>query len=133
MKSSTIIIIAILLIFAVVGIFALMPSGGARDVPWYAKSHQPTWDAYKFAIEDPESLNGVNCYCGCMQHQHDGRLHSRGLLDCFTKPDGSFDRHASQCDMCINDALEVKQMTMEGKTKDEIRNAIDGKYAGMTG
>src|SRR3989339_1197174 len=107
MKFSTMIIICVVLIIAVVGILSIMP-GKATDVPWYAKQDKSTLEAYTFAFESSEDLNGVNCYCGCMQHQHDGRLHSRGLLDCFTKPDGSFDRHASQCDMCINDALQVK-------------------------
>ncbi len=108
------------------------PSGqqvvGGVNLPSYAKTSPLIEQAYKFAFSNPDALNGVKCYCGCMQHLHDGRIHKRGLLDCFMKEDGSAEKHASQCDMCIKDALQVKQMTEQGINKDAIKQTIDAKY-----
>ncbi len=125
------ILLVIVVVMSLAVIFSFTnPSGQAAksSLPFYASSHPLIKEAYTFAMDNPEQLNGVNCYCGCMQHVHDGRIHRRGLLDCFMKEDGSFDRHASTCDMCIKDALEVKQMAAEGKSKSEIKSAIDSKY-----
>lgn len=79
-------------------------------LPSYAMTDQKIKTAYIYAVTNSEDLDGIPCYCGCMQHPHGGRIHERGLLDCFMKADGSFDRHASECDMCINDALKVQRM-----------------------
>ncbi|MBI2583355.1 MAG: hypothetical protein HYW25_01690 [Candidatus Aenigmarchaeota archaeon] len=121
-----VVVFAIVVVGAVLAISAA-PSEGIR-LPYYATSQPMTKEAYMFAVENPEQLNGINCYCGCMQHSHSGRIHSRGLLDCFMKEDGSFEKHASECDMCLNDALAVKQMSLDGVQKDEIKAAIDDKY-----
>jgi len=132
--TGAIIVAAILM----VGTFFFLsnPTAQATDqlnLPSYANSHPLIKSAYTFAVENPKSLNGVNCYCGCMQHVHDGRLHSRGLLDCFKNPNGNFDQHASQCDMCIKDALKAKQMEQEGKSKEEINDVIGAQYNDMGG
>ncbi|MBI2579137.1 MAG: hypothetical protein HYW26_05475 [Candidatus Aenigmarchaeota archaeon] len=120
--------LAVFLVAALVaGVVIAFPNKNA--VPAYATRHPLIKEAYMFSVDSPEALDGVNCYCGCMHHPHDGRIHARGLLDCFRTADGGFDRHASECDMCIKDALEVKQMTQQGKSRDEIRSYIDGKYA----
>lgn len=122
----------IMLGFGFLAVIALLlfSSGGSEssNLPSYATTHPKIQEAYEFALAYPEALTGVNCYCGCMQHQHSGRIHSRGLIDCYLKEDGSFEEHASQCDMCINDALEVKEMFMSGASHEEIKAAIDAKY-----
>lgn len=99
------------------------------NLPRYAFISDQVKEAYLYAKNNPEALNGVNCHCGCMETIHEGRLHSRGLLDCFMKPNGEFDGHGANCKMCYMDALEVKQLIQEGKTKDEIKKIIDLKYA----
>ena len=126
MKTSNIIISVLLIAGIVFAVYVLLSSNSS--LPAYAARHPLIKEAYTFAAETPEGLNGVNCYCGCMQHSHSGRVHSRGLLDCFMKNDGSFEQHASECDMCLRDALEVKEMTSEGLPKSEIKEAIDDKY-----
>ena len=98
------------------------------DLPSYAVKNPMVAEAYLFAKENPEALNRVNCHCGCMQMSHEGRLHARGLLDCFKKDNGSYDIHGSQCAMCVNDALEVKQLMNQGKSKEDIKKIIDNKY-----
>lgn len=104
---------------------------GGRDssgLPAYAFKDKNVKGAYLFATENPGALDGVNCHCGCMNSIHNGRIHSRGLLDCFRNGDG-YDAHGAQCGMCVYDALEVKKLTSEGKTKEEIKSIIDEKRA----
>ncbi len=132
MKAKTIGILLVLILIAL-PVTALTFSGlfieqGSQNLPAYATSNPAVKEAYLFAVDNPEALDGVNCYCGCMQHPHGGRIHARGLLDCFMRDGGGFDEHASQCDMCIKDALEVKSMLNSGSTKEQIIKAIDSKY-----
>ncbi len=110
--------------FLVFGNFSKKNGG----LPAYASINGEIQEAYLFATENPEALNGVNCHCGCMKMVHDGRIHKRGLLDCFKKENGDYDSHAANCAMCITDTLKVKQLLQEGKTKEEIILAIDNKY-----
>ncbi len=50
--------------------------------------------AYKFALEHPELLSRVPCYCGCGQESG-----HKSNLDCFIKtrsgPDVTFDNHGA--------------------------------------
>ncbi|MBI3190157.1 hypothetical protein HYZ41_00480 [archaeon] len=121
-----ILLIAIVAVIASVVVLSFNTEKGS--LPRYASVHPLIRDAYTFAYGNQDKLDGVNCYCGCMQRPHNGRIHRRGLLDCFMNMDGDFDRHASECDMCINDALEAKKLGEEGKTKNEIKMYIDSKY-----
>ncbi|MBI4018599.1 MAG: hypothetical protein HY368_03245 [Candidatus Aenigmarchaeota archaeon] len=128
MKKIHIALIGLMAVALVAGLVVTFSGKASGGIPAYATRHPLVKEAYMFAVENPGALDGVNCYCGCMHHPHDGRVHSRGLLDCYRTADGGFDRHASECDMCIMDALQVKEMTAQGKTKDEIKRYIDGKY-----
>jgi len=111
------------------GLLFMKTGSASSGLPGYASGNSLVKEAYLYATEKSEELNGVNCYCGCMQHQHGGRLHSRGLLDCFRTTSDGYDQHGSQCGMCIEDALTVKRMNLEGKTKSEAIDYIDSKYA----
>ncbi len=113
---------------------ALKQSTGAATggLPGYARASPAIQEAYRLAVDNPEVLDGVPCFCGCMQHLHNGRIHSRGLLDCY-RNGNTFDIHASQCDMCIRDALEAKQMAQQGISKSVIIDTITAKYAGQGG
>lgn len=125
---STIIFIAMVLVTFFV--FRNSPVKNNPDnLPTYAFINDQVKEAYLYAKSNPDALNGINCHCGCMNMVHDGRIHSRGLLDCFMKTNGEFDSHGANCKMCYIDALEVKKMTNEGKTKEEIKKYIDSKYA----
>lgn len=104
------------------------PQKTTPSLPAYALLSPQIIEAYLFAADNPEALNGVNCYCGCMQGLADDRLHYRGLIDCYTELNGSFDPHASGCPTCINEALRIKSLVARGKAKDEIKAAIDAEY-----
>ena len=123
-----------LIIVAVLTIFILFGSKGSNVqkmpalLPEYALKTPEITEAYLFASQNPDALNGVNCYCGCMKGLTDDRLHYRGLIDCYTEINGSFDAHASNCSTCINEALRVKTLLSQGKSKDDIKATIDAEY-----
>jgi len=115
---------------AIISVVAISSSktGNAVNLPYYATSNPTVKQAYEFAFKNPDALDGVNCHCGCMENVHNGRVHKRGLRDCFMTEDGGFEQHASQCDMCIQDTLEVKSMIQSGIAKEQIKQTIDSKY-----
>ncbi|MDP2925120.1 MAG: PCYCGC motif-containing (lipo)protein [Nanoarchaeota archaeon] len=131
MKNKWIISIGIFMVLLLITFFVFgnpAPKNNPDNLPPYAFINSQAKEAYLFAKNNPDSLNGVNCHCGCMKIVHNGRLHSRGLLDCFMKPNEEFDSHGANCKMCYVDALEVKKMINKGKTKEEIKKIIDSKY-----
>lgn len=98
-------------------------------LPSYAFASADITEGYLFATEYPDALNGVECHCGCMETPHSGRLHTRGLVDCYFKEDGTYDTHASNCPRCIEDTLEVKTLFLKGMNKDAINQTLEATYA----
>ena len=132
MKNKWIMSAGIFIVMSLVTLFVFRSApieNNPDNLPPYAFINDQAKEAYLYAKNNPDALNGVNCHCGCMETIHDGRVHSRGLLDCFMKPNGEFDSHGASCQMCYVDALEVKQLTQQGKTKEEIKKIINLKYA----
>ena len=74
--------------------------------------------AYVNAERYPAILVELHCYCGC-----DREVGHRSLLDCYR------DRHATTCPICLGEALLAGRMTDEGKSVDQIREAIRVRYA----
>ena len=72
-------------------------------------------EAYSVAKEIPGVLAQQPCYCYCQSIGH------RSLLDCFRT------RHATTCDICVNEARLAGQLHRQGKTAQEIRVAIIAK------
>lgn len=95
------------------------PSG----LPEYALTSKKTQAGYVVAIKIPGILEKMPCYCSC------GAIGHRSLKDCFTKDEGGFGDHASYCDLCVNEALDVYKWQKEGMTLEEIRSRIDEKYS----
>jgi hypothetical protein len=123
-------VIAALVLIAVI-VFVPKGSGGVPDstgLPKYALASRNITEAYLFARDNPDKLEGINCWCGCMQVPHNGRLHNRGLLDCYFKENGEYESHAAGCAMCIEDTLEVKDLYAQGMTKDQIKKIIDAEH-----
>ena len=121
--------IFIVLLLITFFVFGTSSKNNPDNLPPYALISNQVKEAYLFAKNNPDALNGINCHCGCMQTVHNGRVHSRGLLDCFIKPDGEFDSHGANCEMCYVDALEVKRLFNQGKSKEEIKKYIDNRHA----
>ncbi len=129
-----------ILIFSLVGIFLVIKTAYANplNLPDYAFTKPGIREAYSFAKMEGDKLTGLPCNCGCMSDaaNHGGRLHVRGLIDCFMLDDvnngGEWDAHASECGLCYEDALYAKQLYSEGRTKEEIKLALEAKYATQT-
>jgi len=100
-------------------------------LPEYLVAASPeTQEAYRFALERPEALQNMPCYCGC-----GGSSGHKSLHDCFLKQVGDgiveFDQHGSGCGICVNIALDVKEQLAQGKTLSQIRAYIDSEYSSI--
>jgi hypothetical protein len=82
---------------------------------------------YEASVADREAFTAVTCYCGC-----EAFLDHRHLLDCFERPDGGWERHATGCAVCLAEAEEVVEYRDDGLPLDEIVRRIDTKYGGIT-
>lgn len=82
-----------------------------------------TAHAYQFAEVHPEEMRSVPCYCGCAGLGH------QNLLDCFVRPTGGYEPHASGCAICTREATDVERMLGEGASVATIRATIDTDYA----
>ena len=131
---------AFVLVLSIIGIFLVIKLAYANplDLPNYAFTKPGIKDAYSFAKLEGDKLTGLPCNCGCGSDAagHGGRLHSRGLIDCFMQGDvnidGEWDAHASECGLCYEDALYAKKLYGGGKTKEEIKSILEEKYATQT-
>jgi len=74
-------------------------------------------ESYKIAREHPELLARLHCYCNC-----DVKLGHRNLLDCYR------DTHAASCGICMGEARDAEQMSKQGSSIDDIRDALKSRY-----
>jgi len=122
---------------SLLGAFLLVKSAYANslELPDYAFTKPGIKEAYSYAKLNQVNLEGLPCNCGCMTDaaNHGGRLHSRGLIDCFMQGDlnsgGKWDKHASECGLCYEDALLAKSQYDKGKSKYEIVEILKEKYS----
>lgn len=95
------------------------PDASAEDVVHH--SHYDAYpriaSVYRQAARVPQVLDGLHCYCECASHS--GHY---SLLDCF-KSD-----HAASCDICLTEAALADDLSREGKSLDEVRDAVDQLY-----
>jgi len=83
--------------------------------------------AYQFAVDRPDVMQWMVCYCGCGDHSG-----HKSALNCFIKDGGAaFDDHGSNCDVCVGIALDALTMTEEGRSLSEIRTYIDDTYSNV--
>ena len=92
--------------------------------PDYVRSNTMTEAAYHYAINHPQIVKWMPCYCGC------GGMGHESNLACYVKPDGTFEEHASYCDICVKITLKTKDLTEQGKTLREIRQVVDDTWGG---
>src|SRR5688572_9817910 len=72
-----------------------------------------TRDAYRAAREIPVTIAQLPCYCHC-----DQSIGHNSLYSCFE------DEHASQCAVCVNEALLALKLEKDGLTAPQIRDRI---------
>jgi hypothetical protein len=110
-----------------------MPMAGAKAAwaarPTYVRTSAVTEEAYAYAMQHPQIVQWMPCYCGCEAMGHGSNL------DCYFKhgqpgDTAVFEEHASFCDICVKITLKTKQLNAEGKSLREIRQIIDQTYGG---
>lgn len=119
MKGSVLITIAL-----AVAAVACSPARGDDGLPAFAYKSKDSLEAYRFAVANPDLLSQIPCYCGCAKlgEPHKSNKH------CYLKDDGTFDEHASACDLCTKITLDAKAWQRQGLSVEEIRTRIDEKY-----
>jgi Protein of unknown function with PCYCGC motif len=83
---------------------------------------------YRFAAAHPHAYDQVPCFCGC-----ESMLAHRFLLDCFVRPDGGWERHASGCAVCTQESSVVRSMLADGASVRSIRDAIVSRFSSGVG
>ncbi len=101
------------------------------ELPEFAQKTGRVAEAYIFALQNQDKVMYLACYCGCAGMQHSEKLiQHKSLKDCYIKPDGSYEPHASECKLCNDITLEARGLLMKGYSLKEVRKIIDGKYSG---
>ena len=101
------------------------------ELPEFAQKTGRVAEAYIFAVQNPEKVMYLACYCGCAGMQHSDKLLShKSLKDCYIKPDGSYEPHASECKLCNDITLEARDLLMTGYSLKDVRKKIDDEYSG---
>jgi hypothetical protein len=76
-------------------------------------------EAYQIARKIPATLAQLPCYCHC-----DQSFGHKSLYTCFE------DDHASQCAVCVDEALLAYQLVREEKlTPQQVRDKVIEKYS----
>ncbi len=75
-------------------------------------------EAYQVARLIPQTLAQLPCYCHC-----DMAFGHKSLHTCFE------DDHASQCAICVDEALLAYRLQKEGLTPDQVRAKIIEQYS----
>ncbi len=96
------------------------------ETPWYVTGGpEDVRLSYAFAVEQPEALRHIPCYCGC--GRQDGH---RSVLDCyiadrdlFGRP--SYDSHGVACPICTAVVGQVRAHLEAGETIEQARVEID--------
>ncbi len=127
--------------FALLGVLFLLPSCSSgqsvsftseasgstamppREFPAFVYNSARVLQAYETAVQIPEVLSLMPCYCGCGEaHDH------KNLKDCFFKEDGSLNDHGAFCEVCDMEVADIAKWQGEGYSLEQIRGLIDAKY-----
>ncbi|HEY9246563.1 MAG TPA: PCYCGC motif-containing (lipo)protein [Candidatus Methanoperedens sp.] len=101
------------------------------ELPEFAQKTARVAEAYIYAAQNQDKVMYLACYCGCAGMQHSDKLLShKSLKDCYIKPDGSYEPHASECKLCNDITLEARDMLMKGSSLKDVRKTIDEEYSG---
>jgi hypothetical protein len=93
--------------------------------PKFVYISEPVQTAYKVAVRNPELLSKFLCYCFCEGMGH------KNLSYCFLEKgvaDGKFDDHASDCNICVAQAMMAFLWAEIGATDAEMQKAMKEIY-----
>lgn len=91
-----------------------------KELPDFAFSSQNTLKAYISVKENPEFYESFPCYCGC------DNIHN-SLKECYIL-EGRIIEHASDCDICIDEVLDIANLRKQNIEKNKILSFIKEKY-----
>lgn len=85
-------------------------------------------EAYQFAFANPEILQQIPCYCGCVSQGH------KSNYDCYVAgqdASGKFihDPHALTCLVCVDITQDTIRLLRAGTSPGDIRIYVDVTYA----
>ena len=124
MKSKSIALLTIFLFAYAITACASEPPQPDPPFPTFVYDSALSLKAYRLAARMPEMLNKLPCYCDC------GRASGHTSLNsCFFRNDGSYNDHASGCEVCGLEMVDAAQWAKEGKPLGQIRAMIDNKYS----
>jgi hypothetical protein len=79
---------------------------------------------YRYAAANPRIYEQVPCFCGC-----ESMLAHRFLLDCFVRPEGGWERHASGCAICTEESSIIRSLLADGAGPHAIRAAVIDRFS----
>ena len=104
------------------------------ELPSFLSDYTPhTSDLYKAVHDHAGIMSGVNCYCGCAEGLAVETPHD-SLLRCYVAEHPAdeggvtWTNHSTSCGICKKEMEDVIALSKQGKTADEIREAIDASF-----
>lgn len=104
------------------------------ELPGFLADYTPhTSEMYQAVHDHADIMSGITCYCGCSDGLAVETPHE-SLLRCYVAEhpadDGSvtWTNHSTGCGICKKEMEQVIALSKQGKTTDEIREAIDLLY-----
>jgi len=136
MKRWLILLVAPVVLLPALGLIAISVLAGgdknqsatqptSAEFPEFVYYSSKSEKGYRLAVDNRELFAQMPCYCGCGAMPEERH---RNLLDCFINEDGTFDPHASGCEVCDDIAIDVAAWQGEGKSIPETRSLVDAKY-----
>ena len=102
---------------------------GAAGMPGYVMSaSEDVQMAYQFAMDRPDIMMWMPCYCGCGGHSGHKSAKNCFIKESSTATNIQFDEHGASCQMCVTIALDTKAMMEEGRSLKQMRTYIDDKF-----
>lgn len=123
MKAKSIALLTIFFVAYAISACSSGPQPADPPFPTFVYDSALSLQAYRLATRMPEMLLKLPCYCDC------GRASGHTSLNsCFFRADGSYNDHASGCEVCGLEMVDAAQWAKEGKPLKQIRTMIDTKY-----
>jgi hypothetical protein len=104
------------------------------ELPAFLSDYTPhTSELYKAVHDHADIMSGINCYCGCAEGLAVETPHD-SLLRCYVAEHPAdeggvtWTNHSTSCGICKKEMEEVIALSKQGKTADEIREAIDASF-----